>query len=96
MNWIAALFNKGRRQPFLNRFIRRRNNKGVMWGSLLVLGISAAVFGLGRNRNKNMVRPIQNLKNNFRMEKGSQKLNLTGLTEFAKELIPDKNQFTKK
>lgn len=66
-----------------------------MWGSLLVLGISAAVFGLGRNRNKNMVRPIQNLKNNFRMEKGSQKLNLTGLTEFAKELIPDKNQFTK-
>lgn len=77
-------------------FGRRRNNRGMIWGSLLGLGISAAAFGLGRNRNKNKVRPIQNLMNNFGMEKGGQKLNLAGLTEFAKELIPDKNQFTKK
>jgi hypothetical protein len=68
----------------------------MIWGSLLGLGISAAAFEIGRNRNKNIVGPFQNLMNNFRMEKGGQKPNLAGLTEFAKEYIPNKNQFTKK
>jgi hypothetical protein len=96
INWLTALFNIGRRQPLLNMFGRRRNNRGIIWGPLLGLGISAAAYGLSRNRNKNMLRPLQNLMNNSRMEKSVQKPNLAGLTEFAKELVPNKKQFNNK
>ena len=95
MNWTAALFNIGRRQPLLNMFGRRRNNRGKMWGSLLGLGIAAAAFGLGRNRNRNMLNPLQNMMNNFREEKSVQQPNMAGLTEFAKEFLY-KNPITKK
>lgn len=95
-NWITALFNMGRRQPLLNMFGRRRNNNGMMWASVLGLGISAAVYGLRRNQNRKMQNPVQNLMNIFPMGKSVQKLNMAGLTEFAKELIPGKNPFTNK
>jgi hypothetical protein len=95
-NWLNALFNTGRMtgrmQPFLNMFgrRRRRNNRGMLWGSLLSLGLSAAAYGLTRNRNRNMARPLQNLMNNTRMG-NFQKPNMAGLTEFAEELTPNKN-----
>ncbi|PWW25827.1 hypothetical protein DFO73_112120 [Cytobacillus oceanisediminis] len=91
-NWINGLFNMRRMQPFLNMFGRRkrRNNRGMLWGSLLSLGLSAAAYGLTRNRNRNMARPLQNLMNNTRMG-NFQKPNMAGLTEFAEELTPNKN-----
>ncbi|MCQ6279963.1 hypothetical protein [Bacillus sp. EB600] len=96
-NWITSLFTKGRRQPLLNMFGRRRNTNGMIWwGSLLGLGVSAAAYGLSRNQNKNMLAPFQNLMNNTRVGKNVQQLNMAGLTEFAKELAPNKNQFNNK
>lgn len=95
-NWINALFNTGRRQPLLNMFgRRRRNTRGMLWGSLISLGVSAAAYGLNRNRNRNMLRPLQNIMNNSRMG-AALKPNMAGLTEFAKELAPDKNNLNKK
>ncbi|WP_026584322.1 hypothetical protein [Bacillus sp. J33] len=96
-NWVNALFNTGRMQPFLNMFgrRRRRNNRGVLWGSLISLGVSAAAYGLTRNRNRNMLRPLQNLMNNSRM--GTvQRPNMAGLTEFADEFAPNKNPLNNK
>ncbi|MEH7355772.1 hypothetical protein V7150_19775 [Neobacillus drentensis] len=95
-NWITALFNMRRRQTLLNMFGRRRNNNGIMWASVLGLGISAAVYGLTRNQNGKMQNPGQYLTNIFPMGKNAQRLNMAGLTEFAKELIPNKNPFTNK
>jgi hypothetical protein len=95
-NWITGLLNIGRRQPFLNMFGRRRNNRGIMWGSLLGLGLSVAAYGVGRNGNRNMGRPIQNLLNNFGKGKTTLTPNIAGLTEFSKELIPNNNPNTKK
>jgi hypothetical protein len=87
-NWITTILNIGKSKPFLNIFRRRKNNRGMMWGSLLGLGVSAAVYGLSRNKNRNRLQPLQNLINNSRM---GQKPNMAGLTEFAKEFVPNKN-----
>lgn len=84
----------GRRQTLLNMFGRRRNNNGIMWASVLGLGISAAVYGLTRNQNRGTQNPGQYLMNLFPMGKNVQTPNMAGLTEFAKELIPNKNRFT--
>lgn len=94
-NWITALFNIGRRQPFYNVFGRRRNNRGMMWGSLLGLGVSAAAYGIRRSRNRNLMQPIQNLMNKTGMG-NVQKPNMAGLTEFAKEIVPNKNPLNNK
>jgi hypothetical protein len=67
----------------------------MIWGSLLGLGVSAAIYGLSRNRNRNMLQPLQNLINNSRM--GTfQKPNVVGLTEYAKEFVPNKNPLNNK
>lgn len=91
-SWINTLFNSGRIQPFMFG-VRRRNNRGMLWGSLITLGVSAAAYGLTRNRNRNMLRPLQNLMNNTRI---GTRPNMAGLTEFAKELVPNKNPFKNK
>lgn len=94
-NWINALFNTGRRQLFSNIIGRRRNNRGMVWGSLLGLGVSAAAYGFKRYRNKNVLLPLQNLMNNTGMG-NVQRQNMAGLTEFAKELVPNKNPLNNK
>nr|WP_246869636.1 hypothetical protein [Priestia megaterium] len=94
-NWVTTLLNIGTSKPFLNIVRRRRNNRGMMWGSLLGLGVSAAVYGLSRNRNNKGVQPLQNLMNNSRM--GTfQKPNMAGLTEFAKEFVINKTPLKNK
>ncbi|XJZ28936.1 hypothetical protein ACF5W4_09180 [Bacillota bacterium Lsc_1132] len=94
-NWLNALFNTGRRQPLFNIFGKRRNNSGMVWGSLIGLGLSAAAFGLTRNRNRISFRPFQGLMNNPQMGMVKNQ-NMAGLTEFAKEMVPNKNPFNNK
>lgn len=96
-NWKPVLLNKGIRKNVLNRFGRNRNNRrGIIWASLLGLGVSAAAYGLGRNRNKNMLIPVQNVMNNIRTRTVGQMPNAAAITEFSKELVPDKNPLTNK
>jgi hypothetical protein len=80
-NWMTALLNMNN---------RKRNGRGWMWGTLLSLAFSLIAYGVQRNRNGNMMRPMQNLMNNFRMGSG-QRPNMGGLTEFADEIMPNKN-----
>ena len=47
-NWILTPLNTGRRQNRFKMFGRKRNNKGMMWASLLGLGVSVA----GRKKSK--------------------------------------------
>lgn len=68
----------------------------MMWASMLGLGISAAAYGLRRNRNKNMLIPIQNLMNNFRARNDGQMPKMASVTEFSKELVPYKDPFANK
>jgi hypothetical protein len=95
-NWIPMLFNIGRRQNILKMFGRRRNNRGVIWASMLGLGITAAAYGLRGNRNRNMMRPIQNVMNNIRTQTAGNMPNVAAITEFAKELVPNVKSLTNK
>jgi hypothetical protein len=74
---------------------RRRNGRGLIWGTLLSLAVSLIAYGVRRNSNGNMMRPMQNMMTNFRMGSG-QKPNMAGLTEFANEISPNKNPFPNK
>ena len=67
----------------------------MIWGSLLGLGVSAAAYGLSRNRKRNMLSPLS-LMNNFGIGQSSQKPKMAGTTEFSNELVPNKNPFTNK
>lgn len=88
-NWIPALLNTQRKQNIFKIFGRKRNNRGMVWASLLGLGVSAAAYGLKRNQNRNMLRPVQNVMNNIRMRTTSNRPNVAAVTEFAKELVPN-------
>lgn len=68
----------------------------MIWASLLGLGASAAAYGLGRNRNTNMLRPAQNLINRFQTRTAGRMPNMAALPEFSKELVPNENPLTKK
>ena len=85
-NWMN-LFNIGKRLNLFNMF-NRRNNRGILWVTLIGLGVSVAtVFGFRRNGNRNKLAPIQNFTNNGRINRMA-----TAVTEFSKELMPNQNQ----
>ncbi len=68
-----------------------------MLASLLGLGVSvAAAFGIGRNRNSNMLRPVQNVMKNIRTRSAGQMTAPAAVAEFSKELTPNKNPLTNK
>lgn len=82
-----------RRGPnILNMFGKRRNNRGMIWASLLGLGVSAAAYGLRRNRNTNILQPIQNVMKRFRTRTAGQMPNVATLTEFSEELNPKQDE----
>ncbi|AZV42607.1 hypothetical protein BAOM_1998 [Peribacillus asahii] len=94
-NWISALLNIGMRKNMFKMFGRKRNNRGMMWTSLLGLGVSAVAYGLGKNRNRNMQNPVEHVTNRSRTQTANPMLK-AALTEFSKELGLDKNPSTKK
>lgn len=73
-------------------FGRRRNNRGILWASLLGLGVSAAAYGIRRNSNRRWQDSVKNIMNNFRTRNTS---TLLPLTEFSKELVPYKGTVKK-
>ncbi|USK72002.1 hypothetical protein [Peribacillus asahii] len=95
-NWISALLNIGMGKNMLKMFGRKRNNRGMMWTSLLGLGVSAAAYGLGKNRNRNMQNPVEHVTNRSRTQTANPMLKAAALAEFSKELGLDKNPSTKK
>lgn len=91
--WISALLNTAKR---LNMFGRKRSNRGIMWATLLSLGVSAATYGLGRNRMRNILNPVQNIMSNIQTRTAGRMPNAVALTEFSKELVPNKKPYTNK
>jgi hypothetical protein len=84
-NWISTLFNIGGRQNILKMFGRRKNNRGMIRAPVLALGISATAYGLRGNRNRNMLRPVQNVMNNIRTQTAGNMPNVAVITGFAKK-----------
>ncbi|RSK28541.1 hypothetical protein EJF36_17640 [Bacillus sp. HMF5848] len=86
-NMMSSLFKMGGRNSFNMFRKKRRNGRGWMLGSIIGLGVSAALVGLGKNKNVN--RPLEKVKNNFNVGDIGRRVNLAGLTEFSKELTPN-------
>ncbi len=90
-NWISILLQIVGRQNFFDIFDKRRNNRGIIWASLVGLGISAAAFGLRKSGKRKLMNPLQNIMYD------SPKRNATPIlvTEFSKELVPYKGSLKK-
>lgn len=73
-------------------FRKKRNNRGILWTTVLSLAVSAAAFGIKRNRNRTIQNSVQNLMSNFKVPNMGQTPKMADLTEFSKELLPDNNQ----
>ncbi|MBD1380659.1 hypothetical protein [Metabacillus arenae] len=95
MNNLNNLINKGGRLPLFNMFgRRRRRNRGMVWTSILGLGISAVVMGLRGNQNKNFMRPFRNFLTNFQTKNNQNPVgmqNRNAFAEFSNELSPNMN-----
>ncbi|MBE4907607.1 hypothetical protein IMZ08_05955 [Bacillus luteolus] len=91
-NILGILLNLMKNQDFLSMFGRKKDSKGWLWGSIIGMGIGAALVSLGKNRN--MMDSIKNMTNNVNSgQKGSiPNFNLATLTEFSKELTPKRRQ----
>ncbi|MFO1445176.1 hypothetical protein KDN24_18645 [Bacillus sp. Bva_UNVM-123] len=89
---VSALFNMKRTQNRFNMFRKKRNNRGILWTTVLSLAVSAAAFGIKRNRNRTIQNSVQNLMSNLKVPSMGQTPKMADLTEFSKELLPDNNQ----
>lgn len=88
---MNALFTIAKKNH-LFRFGRRRRNKGVLWASLIGLGISAATYRFKKNRNPKM----QHFMNNMRTRNNIIPNMNNIIAEFSQELIPTDDTHTKK
>jgi hypothetical protein len=82
--------------PFLQRFTKKKKSNGALWVSLVGLGLSAAVLGVTKGKQRKMPSlPIQNMMSgmmNGKMSGFSPKTNIgnmdaAALTEFSEELL---------
>lgn len=60
-----------------------------MWATLLGMGVSAAAIGFRKNQSKLKGIPLQNIFSKIQREGNFRTSNLAGLTEFAKEIMPE-------
>lgn len=91
-NWFTTLFKIAGNRNILNMFGRRRNNRGMIWATLLGLGVSAAAYGFRRNGDRKWLNPVQNVMNN----RQTQNITRMALAEFSKELADDDISLNKK
>lgn len=83
--------NLGRKQDIFKGFGKKGTNKGMLWASLAGLGVSAAIYGMRKNGNKDVKQPLQHVMENFRTQSPNQMAIASAIAEFSKELTPDKN-----
>lgn len=70
----------------LSNFGRKKRN-GVLWASLLGLGLSAAAYGFKRKGNRKSNTSLVNVLDTFRMQ-NSRSPAAAGTAEIANELMP--------
>lgn len=86
MKMMNSIFNLAGRQSIMKMLKRRRNNnRGVMWASLISLGISAIVMAMRKGQRNNMPGTFQNMLKKFTVKNNGSMMNNTALTEFSNE-----------
>jgi len=80
----------GKKQGF-NMFGKRRNNRAIVWTSLIGLGASAVAYGMKKNQNMNLSKTVQNAMNSIQSANVGRNI-APVLAEFSKELMPTNNK----
>jgi hypothetical protein len=81
---MVSLLKTVRKQPYLNLFKKKRsNNKGVMWASLISIGVSTLMMMLSKGKRAKVTSSFQNLTKNI---SGIPMMN-NALAEFGEELF---------
>lgn len=70
----------------LSKFGKRKRN-GVLWASLLGLGLSAAAYGFKRKGNRKTDTSLENVLDTFRLQ-NTRSPAAAGTAEIANELAP--------
>lgn len=78
-NWIDALFK------LMNR---KKSNRGLLWASVIGLGVSAAAYGFKRKGNRKTEISLENVLDTFRSQNNGYKPAASGTAEIAEELTP--------
>lgn len=77
----------------MKRFMKKRNNKGVVWAALLGLGVSVAAVFATKNGTKNKSIPVQKILENIKSRTSNSLPNMTNaIAEMSKELAPAQQQ----
>lgn len=71
----------------LSKFYRKKRN-GVLWASLLGLGLSAAAYGFKRKGKRKTNTSLVNVMDTFRVQNTRSPAAPAGTAEMANELIP--------
>jgi hypothetical protein len=93
LNNVFNTLSKMGKNKRSNMLGRRRKNRTMMWTSLIGLGVSAAAYGMKKNRkNGDLSRSIQTAMSS--MQNANLGRNMaSAFNEFSKELMPkNKNQ----
>jgi hypothetical protein len=93
LNNVFNTLSKMGKNKRSNMLGRRRKNRTMMWTSLIGLGVSAAAYGMKKNRkNGDLSRSIQTAMSS--MQNANLGRNMaSAFSEFSKELMPkNKNQ----
>jgi hypothetical protein len=80
---MVSFLKTVKKQPYLNMFKKKRSNKGVMWASLISLGISTLMMMLTKGKRQKVTSSFQNLTKNI---SGMPMMN-NALAEFGAEFF---------
>jgi (p)ppGpp synthase/HD superfamily hydrolase len=83
---MVSFLKTVKKQPYLNMFKKKRNNKGVMWASLISLGISTLMMMLSKGKRQKVTSSFQNLTKNITSKSGMPMMN-NALAEFGAEFF---------
>lgn len=77
-------------------FGRKKQSRGILWASLIGLGVSAAAYSFKRKGNRRTDTSLENVLDTFRLQNSGYTPATAGTTEIAKELAPVVQDFLEK
>jgi hypothetical protein len=69
-------------------FGRKKQSRGILWASLIGLGVSAAAYSFKRKGSRRADTSLENVLDTFRLQNSGYTRAAAGTTEIANELAP--------
>jgi hypothetical protein len=96
---------KGRAMKVLNKWLkmlnmqkifgRRKKNRGILWASIIGIGVGAAAFGAKKGNGNTMKKPIQNIMNTINKKSKNIQMPNFAMAELSKELTQGDKELMK-